>query len=159
MILISPILKKSVATVLVLLCSTILILAQSNNQNYILTKTMLDQTGILSFDKIDYFDGLGRPIETALKAASPSRKDIVSMQEYDGAGRPSNVWSPTPTGGTGAYVAPATLKSVSNTFYSDNAAYSYPVYESSSLNRVLEQYGPGTAWHTGGRSVKTDYLS
>ncbi len=34
-----------------------------------------------------------------------------------------------------------------------------PVYESSPLNRVLEQYGPGQAWQNNSRSAKTAYLT
>ncbi|WP_024996742.1 RHS repeat-associated core domain-containing protein, partial [Bacteroides graminisolvens] len=37
--------------------------------------------------------------------------------------------------------------------------YALPVYESSPLNRVLEQYGPGQAWQNNSRSAKTAYLT
>lgn len=78
---------------------------QSGDHNYILTKTMLDDTGVASLDKIDYFNGLGRPVQTVLKTASPTRKDIVSLLEYDAIGRESNAWLPVSTGSTGAYVS------------------------------------------------------
>ena len=135
------------------------ITAQSSNQNYILTRTMQDDTGTSYSDKIDYYDGLGRRVQTVLKAASPTHKDIVTLQEYDGVGREGNAWLPTPTGGTGAYADPASLKPAAAAFYSDNAPYSHPVYEPSPLNRVTERYAPGEAWRTAARPVKTDHLT
>ena len=121
---------------------------------------MQDDTGTSYSDKINYFDGLGRPVETVLREASPLRKDILSLQEYDGVGRESNAWLPVPAGnGTGAYMEPTSFKPAATAFYSDSAPYSHPVYEPSPLNRVTERYAPGEAWRMAERPVKTDYLT
>jgi RHS repeat-associated core domain len=111
-------------------------------------------------DQIDYYDGLGRPVQTVLKKASPGQKDIATLQEYDGAGRPANSYIPVSVStSTGAYVAPSTLKTASNSFYGDSYAFEKPVHELSPLNRVAEQYGPGSPWHSAGKSVKTGWLT
>lgn len=118
---------------------------------------MQDDTGTSYSDKINYFDGLGRPVETVLREASPLRKDILSLQEYDGVGRESNAWLPVPAGnGTGAYMEPTSFKPAATAFYSDSAPpYSHPVYEPSPpLNRVTERYAPGEAWRMAERPVK-----
>lgn len=134
--------------------------AQSTAHNYIHSRTMLNDTGSSYLDQVAYYDGLGRPVQTVLKKSTPLHKDIVTLQEYDDFGRPSNLYLPTPVAtSTGEYVATATLKSVSNSVYGDHNAYSKIVYEPSPLNRIQEHYGPGTAWHSGGKSIKTDWIT
>lgn len=116
------------------LCMAVRILSKSSDRNYILSRSLLDSTGTVSSDMINYFDGLGRPSQTVMKKASPGTvpKDIVTLQEYDGVGRPSHSYIPVPvTTTTGEYVAPATVKSASNSFYGDAHAYEKPVYEPS----------------------------
>ena len=61
-----------------LVCLNGKITAQSTTMNYVLTKTMLDNTGTTSHNIIDYHDGFGRLVETVQKAASPTNKDIVT---------------------------------------------------------------------------------
>ncbi|MFV0311453.1 MAG: RHS repeat-associated core domain-containing protein, partial [Dysgonomonas sp.] len=41
----------------------------------------------------------------------------------------------------------------------DQKPYTYPLYEASPLNRVLEEYGPGQDWHNNGKKVSTAYLT
>lgn len=152
-------LKITAALLILLICLIEETRSQSNDRNYVLTRTMQDDLGSLALDRIDYYDGLGRPVQTVLKKASPAQKDIVTLQEYDAAGRKSKTWLPVPTGATGAYVPLSTVSSISSGFYGDNAAYSKPVYEPSPLGRIEEQYGPGSAWHATGKSVETGWLT
>jgi len=98
---------------------------------------------------IQYFDGLGRPAQTVQKGITPNAKDLVSLQEYDSFGRESNAWLPAAiAGNNGAYVNPTTVISAARTINQDQNPFSKPVYESSPLNRVLEQYGPGQDWQS-----------
>ncbi len=134
----------------------------TKTQNYIYTRTMTDDTGTQFMDVVQYFDGLGRPIETVQRKASPQGFDLVAYQEYDAYGRESNAWLPkVATSKTGAFVPLTTFKTLSSDLYlTDNAyAYSKPVYENSPLNRILEQYGPGESWHNSNHSVRTAYMS
>lgn len=58
------------------------------------SRILLDSTGTASADKIDYFDGLGRSSQTVLRKFSPGLKDIVTLREYDTAGRLSRSYLP-----------------------------------------------------------------
>ena len=133
--------------------------SQSSGRNYIVTRTFTDSSGNAHQDKVDYFDGLGRPEQSVLRNASPGGGDIVTLQEYDNLGRESSVWSPVSiSNNSGQYVAPGTVRSTTVSMYGDSRPYSLPVYELSPLNRLLEQYGPGEDWQQHSRSVKTSYL-
>jgi RHS repeat-associated protein len=138
----------------------------STNQNYIHTRTYTNEAGTTYLDAIQYFDGLGRPVQTVQKGITPgtdvsTRKDLVTLQEYDAFGRDDKTWLPAVvSGNNGAYVAPATVKAGAvSTNGSDQKPYSYPVYEASPLNRVVKQFGPGTAWQntTDEKAVLTAY--
>ena len=86
-----------------------------------------------------------------------SNSNLVTLQEYDVAGRAVNSWLPIVS--SAEYVAPAAFKSSAPGNYgNDSRPYGQPVYEASPLNRTVKEYGPGAAWH-GGHSVNTDYLA
>lgn len=138
----------------------------SVNQNYIHTRTYTNEAGTTYLDQVQYFDGLGRPVQTVQKAITPgtdpaARKDLVMLQEYDAFGRESNSWLPAVVASNnGAYIAPTTVKiGAVSSHGNDQKPYSMPVYEASPLNRVLEQYGPGQDWHNNGKKVSTAYLT
>ena len=121
--------------------------AQDAAQNYVLRRTMFDEAGTGSMDNVTYYDGLGRPSLHVGLGAAPDGKNLLTLQEYDGAGRESATWLPValaddcPTA--------TTIQSGARSAYSDNLPYAKTVYEASPLNRVSEQYGPGAAWHNG----------
>ena len=148
-----------------------------SSQNYVITLTPLGQTksvtykdGTITVDRtiegdvnvltqIQYFDGLGRPIQTVQKGITPAKSDLVTYQEYDPLGREERSWLPSVgAGNNGAFMTLANVKTKANATYGDSVAYSKPVYEASPLNRILQQYGPGAAWKASG-SVKTSYLT
>jgi len=139
--------------------------AQSPDRNYIKTTTFLNDSATSSLTTVQYYDGLGRPIQTVHQNVGPDNngQDLITVQEYDNFGRESKTWLPVPVAGNnGAYQDPAGLKTTaqSSNVYNDLNPYSEPVYEPSPLNRVVQQYGPGQAWRTnGGHPVKTDYLT
>jgi hypothetical protein len=132
-----------------------LVKAQSAGQNYILTQTYTSSTAHI--DRIDYYDGLGRPVETVQKQFTPSGKDLVTIQQYDNFGRPEKTWLPAPNNNKtdGSYNG----SSNAATTYSDSYPYSQLYYEASPLNRINEQYGPGQIWRTNSRKVKTEHLT
>ena len=129
------------------------------DENYTLERTMLNANGTKYIDKIVYYDGLGRPFETALKAASPYRSDIVSYQEYDGAGRQYKVWSPVPMDAHDGCIGQSCIQTASQSFYLDPMAYQEIIYEQSSLDRASYTTGPGQAWYNAGRKVKNNYFT
>lgn len=149
--------------------------AQSNSWSYIVntvpTKAINDISELNNANSnttVQYFDGLGRPIEVVQVKSTPNSHDLVTYQEYDDFGRESNVWLPVvKKNNDGAFVNFSTFKSAATETYNstaynpiaDELPFSKPVYEASPLNRVLEQYGPGQNWHNNGKSVKTGYLT
>ena len=140
-----------------LLCYALTTAAQDASHNYVRTRSMLDETGGKYLDKVEYYDGLGRPFQTVLKKVTASSSNLVTLQEYDVAGRAVNSWLPIVS--SAEYVAPAAFKSSAPGNYgNDSRPYGQPVYEASPLNRTVKEYGPGAAWH-GGHSVNTDYLA
>ena len=94
---------------------------------------------------------------------SPYGSDFFTLQEYDGIGRESNLWLPVTKGGTnGSYVDPNALKATAEEFspYGEDAhPYSRTVYDKSSLNEVIEQYGSGSDRHSGLHPVCTDRMT
>ncbi|MBB5397172.1 DUF6443 domain-containing protein [Mucilaginibacter sp. AK015] len=171
-----PLMAMVVRTVLtaIIVCVTILVSAQTNNLNYVVTKT-LRVSGVTSdaalrtasTDKnkvqtaIAYYDGLGRPLQSVQKAASPLGFDIVLPRLYDLYGREVRKYLPyVPTTGTlGAYRSGTTPQ---QTFYNappagvvtipsaTERAYAETKFEASPLNRPIEQGAPGLNWKIGG---------
>lgn len=108
---------------------------------------------------IAYYDGLGRPVQTIDYKASPDRKDIISLQEYDEQGRAGRQWLPTERcrGVEGRFSDSERLSRDIQNYYEDVGAFSYPVYEDCPLNRMNESYGPGEEWHVAGKSHRQRY--
>lgn len=157
-------------------------LSPSADQNYILTMVALK-----AFDgnenlaskgasevqsTIQYFDGLGRPLQTVQYKGTPGMdKDVVVPNEYDTYGREAKKYLPYgSTSNDGSYKADA--------FVGQQAYYSSPVsgvsaipypfaetrYESSPLNRVEEQGASGGTWQLSrsgvsgsGHTIKMEY--
>jgi RHS repeat-associated protein len=104
-----------------------------------------------------YFDGLGRPMQTIQSKASPDFRDVVVPMEYDQFGRQVKEYLPYTAYNDSRFQTGAT--SAQSTFYNtsvpykyyvktDAAPYAQTVYEDSPLNRVLQHIAPGTAWQS-----------
>jgi hypothetical protein len=172
----------------------LLALAPSGDRNYILTSVprkegfipgASGQTPCAVMQTIQYFDGLGRPMQTVQVKGSPGYRDIVQPVVYDQYGREVQKYLPytaTAAVSDGSYKANAVADQAS--FYNEpsgtawNApgvvtipavngitpSYAQTVFEASPLNRVLEQGGPGAVWQpvsgsTAGHTVKMEYTS
>jgi RHS repeat-associated protein len=97
-----------------------------------------------------YFDGLGRPIQTVAWSMSTDKHDLVSPTEYDQYGRVVYNYLP--------YVAGDNTGQIKNTPFADQANYLQGIYtgdlffysktnyENSPLNRVSESFAPGNSW-------------
>jgi Domain of unknown function (DUF6443) len=111
---------------------------------------------------IQYFDGLGRPVQTVAMQQSPALKDLVTMNVYDIYGREAVKFLP--------YVAPSADGSYKVNAQSDqynfNVAlfpneqyyYSQSFIESSPLNRPLISFSPGLSWVGSSRGITSQYL-
>ena len=130
--------------------------AQESTENYIRTRTMLDEQSGSCLDEIMYYDGLGRPYQKVQKGITTNKQNLISLQEYDAAGREYKAWLPIAS--SGEHMTNATFKSTAPGKYeNDSRPYSQSVYEASALNRPIRQYGPGVAWKDS--PVSTAYLT
>lgn len=110
---------------------------------------------------VQYFDGLGRPMQTVMTQGSPSGNDLVQPVVYDKLGREARKYLPivldTKDGwykrdiiGTGDYAGAAAINVYNNqaTDYvtDDSHPYAETRLEFSPLNRVIEQGAAGALW-------------
>lgn len=157
----------------------------SAGQNYILTSVPRQpginpsSTGLSTCDlmqTVQYFDGLGRPLQIVQVKGSPLGMDVVQPIVYDAFGRESIKYLPyaLQTGvSDGSYKANAlTTGAGQSLFYTTPPTgvasianpYAVSVFELSPLNRVTEQGAPGAPWQpvtgsTAGHTMKIEYAS
>ncbi len=117
-----------------------------------------------------YFDGLGRPIQTVAKGISATGKDLVTPVVYDAFGREQYKYLPyaqqdasdgkfktNPFNSQASFYQNAALNPGAN---GESIYYSQTEFESSPLNRVLNNYSAGNSWakEGGNRAVQNQYL-
>ncbi|MFD2916842.1 DUF6443 domain-containing protein [Psychroserpens luteus] len=164
-----------------------LVFAQTGTENYINTTsyqikttdgihkagTSIELTPNDKIENVSYFDGLGRLIQSIAKQAGGNNKDIITPTIYDQFGRQLRNYLPYLRSNTSLdYETSLTLDIDGNMtplnnqylikFPDDLGAipnpYSETVFESSPLNRVLEQAAPGEDWAVGNdHTIKFDY--
>lgn len=132
---------------------------------------LLDVTQVNT--SIGYHDGLGRPLQTITYQGSPQKNDVVQPFLFDKYGRQTKKYLPLTTGNNGALkqdshgvISPYVL-SLQNNYYNGGAAktavdtrpFSEAILESSSLNRPIQQFGPGQNWKDNNRSVNHQFLT
>ncbi|MEO6521022.1 MAG: DUF6443 domain-containing protein [Mucilaginibacter sp.] len=168
--------------------------APDSTRNYIVTSTLqvpvnsvtnLSQIAAMNvgdvITTVDYFDGLGRPLQSINVKGSPTKRDIIKPVTYDLYGRASTKYQPYSTPvftNNGAYRTNAPTENAS--FYANpapvatwNAPYikanafpnSETNFEPSPVSRITEQSYPGEYWQlTGktanaGHNTKLDYAT
>jgi RHS repeat-associated protein len=116
-----------------------------------------------------YFDGIGRPMQTVQTQNSPSKTDVNEPVLYDDYGRNARKYLPVTKGATGWYKSD--LLDINNAYVSnlnytngegdlvkdDTKSYSETVYESSPLNRPLQDFGTGQSWRDNNKYVLHQY--
>lgn len=135
--------------------------------NYIITSTPLvaKSASVLGAEDelttFQYFDGLGRPIQSIHAGITPNHSDLVTYTEYDGVGREYKQWVSTPfANNKGAFVGFNAFESAAKSqelLTNDTRPFAEIIYEPSPLNRVKEQFGAGQDWKTNNKRVQTDY--
>ncbi|KRD11761.1 hypothetical protein ASE21_08685 [Flavobacterium sp. Root901] len=119
-------------------------------------------------ENITYFDGLGRPIQKIDIKASPSMKDVITHISYDEFGRKFRDYLPYMDTSSSLASYRIAAETNTNAYYISNFSsdvnstspnpFSQKVFESSPLNRTLQQGAPGKDWALGsGHEIKTDY--
>jgi RHS repeat-associated protein len=130
-----------------------------------LTSEVLLEGANMNEKQISYqfFDGLGRPMQTVGVQQSPTNQDVVQPIAYDAYGREAVKYLPYVSGNTGAYKTNFLPKGDANYATSNNAQYQFyqntttrvavddrpyseTLFEPSPLNRPDKDYGAGEAW-------------
>jgi RHS repeat-associated protein len=122
--------------------------------------------GISSFaERTEYFDGLGRSIQSVSLGASSYVKDLVQYMEYDALGRESKRFIPHALSiRDGRYqinsnVTQASFYVSSNDKIADDTRpFSETIFEPSPLNRPSQEFGVGQNWKDNSRFIQHQYL-
>jgi RHS repeat-associated protein len=156
-----------------LVASTTMAVAQTNTQNYVLTRTYKTRgateasNGTYSGDpstvstQINYYDGLGKLRQQVSAFASPKEnRDVVVRTDYDNQHRPERAYLPIVNNGAGKgeYVGDFGGSSFYNSQVcgSTSEYFTLTHYDGSPLNRIVEQQAPGVRGNEAG--VVTKYL-
>ncbi len=109
-----------------------------------------------------FFDGLGRVVQTVGMKQTPLQNDIVSVNAYDNYGREVEKYLPYPATSSDGNYKPTAFSdqfNFNNTQYSgEQYYYSVTIFESSPLNRTQATYAPGMNWAGATRGVNVNYL-
>ncbi len=135
---------------------SVLIMTMHGQENYRVSRVLTNASGTSYIDQVEYYDGLGRLIQTGARGQSSDGGDIITVQEYDGNGRKSASWQNVPfPSGTG-YVPLSEFKTASAQYYGDNYGYTLTKYEPSQSEIATSITRPGNIYHTQDRSVTTE---
>ncbi|MBT1707601.1 RHS repeat-associated core domain-containing protein [Fulvivirgaceae bacterium PWU5] len=157
----------------------------NNDQNYIVSNTV-QVSGIKTPTEVlnlpigsntpatQFFDGIGRPMQTVVTQGSPGHHDLVTPIVYDAFGRTTRTYLPIALGEDGWYKQNKDLidestgnyKGAAASFYGagsankiadDTRPFSEVTLEPSPLSRPVKEYGPGQDWYTNDKSVQRKY--
>jgi RHS repeat-associated protein len=160
---------------------TITASAPPNNFNYVRTNA-INVSGVTTETQVpalaisektettEYFDGLGRPIQSVVAKGSPVGKlDIIKPTAYDVVGRENIKYLPyVSTEQNGDYKLNAVKTPADYTtseqylFYrngtsdkiiDDQRPFSETIFETSTLNRPLKSFGPGSDWYANNKAI------
>jgi RHS repeat-associated protein len=122
---------------------------------------------------VNYYDDLGRPVQTVATMASPAKKDIVQPVVYDALGREYRKYLPFINGEDGKYKvvtfdASGNYSGAAANTYSNNSAgkiaqdlrpFAEMTFEPSPLSRTIKTFDPGKAWFDANKSSTVRYIS
>jgi len=164
-------LKKYLSLVVALLVGSVI---HAQTLNYVRSRTVSrpgvpDQSAAFQLaspidvqQSTQYLDGLGRPVQTVARQASPLLHDMVTLQVYDSLDRETTQYLPyTSSSADGNYKPnPLTEQNAFNSvqFPGEQYYYGRTNIESSDLNRPLTTFSPGYSWVGSGRGAGTQYL-
>lgn len=151
--------KKNIYLCIVIVISSMvqqLLYAQTQSQNYIVTETMLNSGGTASIMSVQYYDGLGRPTQLKTNGVSPLNY-VCTHKTYDRCGRDSVSWLAFNGGSSPSFIAPDDIGTYAYNTYRDPHAYSVTEYDA--LNRPKSISTPGNAWHSANKMKTTEYTT
>jgi RHS repeat-associated protein len=149
---------------------TVPVVYNTTSTNYVRTwepdRPLTDTAAVTSSSRLvrevkqttQYFDGLGRPIQTVSKGISSEGKDLVASVIYDNYGREQYKYLPyvQQSGNLNDGKFKTDPFNAQKAFYQngvlnpgvagENIYYSQQEFEQSPLNRPLKSYAPGNSW-------------
>ena len=124
---------------LFLILCPILLLASDNalasGENYIVRRDYLNAAGTEYVDVVEYFDGLGRSVETVQRGITPSGQSLVTVREYDSQSRLAREWQPVVSPNTD-FTDPSEVSALANATYGHANAYTSTEYHRSPIEEV-----------------------
>ncbi|MGS2765214.1 DUF6443 domain-containing protein [Sinomicrobium sp. M5D2P9] len=110
-------------------------------------------------ETVNYFDGLGRAVQSVNQRAGGQNQDVITHIEYDEYGRQIKEFLPYVSSANGGMFRTDALNNT-NSFYNTSKygntsnPFSEKVFETSPVNRIIAQAAPGNDWEkkTGGNS-------
>ena len=129
-------------------------------ENYLISVTPLDaaarvsysdgklsvSNGIRTQTDIQYYDGLGRPVQTIALGQTPTSSDLVTRTQYTGLKRHTRTWLPVVSETQGQSMDDTEFISLCQSLYADVRPYTETVYENTALNRISAVKRPGRTW-------------
>ena len=130
--------------------------SQSLQSNYLLTETMLDADSIRSIRSIQYYDGMGRAVQSVSNGISGSGANVHQYTVYDLSGLKTKEYIPFVHGRNWLMT-----ESLAQTYssYRHNDSYCYTSTSYDAMGRVVGQTLPGSDWHEGGHTTTKNYLT
>ena len=131
----------------------------NSNRNNIFRKTFRSVNGD-NIVSVDFFDDIGRRLETVQVGITPGRQNLVSYVEYDNLGRVGKEWLPGAMPFSTDYQSrEACINSSIETNGGDAEPHSILTYETSPMGRIREEYGSGNDWHKMRKAVCYNYMT
>jgi RHS repeat-associated protein len=134
--------------------------AQTMSENYVKTETVLSGNGLKSSLSVQYYDGLGRPSVLAAGGVNTENSYVYTMTEYDLQGREVKTWLPSAGSSSPVMIDASQMASyASGSHGGDDYAYSTAEYDA--IGRVAFRGTPGQAWHdsNGHQGMRTQYVT
>lgn len=130
--------------------------AQDAMHNYVQKSVMLDRQGSARITDIQYYDGLGRVVQTATNSQGNNGTFVYTSLCYDMGDRVVKETLPAAGGKTPGWLDSVALRRCLSAQYpNESYPYSQNVYDG--LGRTVLNWGAGSKWRSSGRSVQNNY--
>ncbi|GEM_PF-644580 len=112
----------------------------------------------------DFYDGLGRPLQSVAKNAMADRSDVIKHHVYDNSGRAAYSYLPLKKTTAASYgkFEPGIASKLHQQYdqlHLGEHPYAKTEYDNSPLNRVTKQLAPGSSWVGNNRGTKQIYTT
>ena len=112
------------------------------------TLSVSENDGGITIGTVEYYDGLGRRVQTVSRRAGSGQLDVADFVEYNAMGVPFRKWSPVNGSGDGAFLdVPSCAASPDVNPYNNPEPYALYEYEASPSPRLTQAHEAGVSWH------------